>query len=478
MLPTRISRTLSGIAAVLAFPSVAGAATFWPLSLSDTVDSSPGDGACVDAWGQCTLRAAVIEANALGGPDEIRLPAGTFTFTLGGPDEDQAYTGDLDVREDLTVLGLGPGITILDANFLDRIFHGISAVDLTVKDLTVKNGWAESAMYTPTYGGAIWMYDYPAAGNLTLDNTLFEGNTVYDTGNAWGGAIATTGGGMLTITDSEFYYNAATGSTNDLGGAIKGGYYTTTVLDNCWITANSADIGGGVSLNGDSEIYDTTISANAATADGGGIQFYYFDHFMVGSSVYDNTASVVGGGLAVIAANLLFENATLSGNIAWKAGGAYVNNGWLGLIHATIANNRSTGDLTTGGVWLNASTGESTNSILARNNGVNRPDCKGTFTSHGHNLLGVYNNMAGSVCNGFSAPGDQVGTYGVPINPRLGSLGNYGGPTVTHSLRRSSPAIDQGDNFLSLGDDQRGVLRPRDGNGDGVAVCDIGAFEL
>jgi hypothetical protein len=40
-----------------------------------------------------------------------------------------------------------------------------------------------------------------------------------------------------------------------------------------------------------------------------------------------------------------------------------------------------------------------------------------------------------------------------------------------------SPVIDAGDNAACPAVDQRGVARPIDGDGDGVAVCDIGAVE-
>jgi hypothetical protein len=65
----------------------AHAATFTVNSTADAVDAHPGDGVCADASGHCTLRAAVMEANALSGPDTITLPAGTYTLTIPGISE-------------------------------------------------------------------------------------------------------------------------------------------------------------------------------------------------------------------------------------------------------------------------------------------------------------------------------------------------------------------------------------------------------
>src|SRR5262245_38281091 len=75
-------------------------AQFTVNSTADAPDLAPGNGLCATATGICTLRAAIQEANAhpndASGPDSISLPAGTYTFTRTGANEDAANTGDLD----------------------------------------------------------------------------------------------------------------------------------------------------------------------------------------------------------------------------------------------------------------------------------------------------------------------------------------------------------------------------------------------
>jgi hypothetical protein len=61
-------------------------------------------------------------------------------------------------------------------------------------------------------------------------------------------------------------------------------------------------------------------------------------------------------------------------------------------------------------------------------------------------------------------------------DPNLGMLASNGGPTQTMALQPASAAIDSAVSPCPTFD-QRGVFRPRDGDANGFAVCDVGAFE-
>jgi hypothetical protein len=74
---------------------------------------------------------------------------------------------------------------------------------------------------------------------------------------------------------------------------------------------------------------------------------------------------------------------------------------------------------------------------------------------------------------------------GTNVDPKLdpNGLRNNGGRTRTVALRWSSPAIDHGNNttcqVAPVSDqDQRGAVRPVDGDHNGTARCDIGGFEF
>ena len=75
--------------------------------------------------------------------------------------------------------------------------------------------------------------------------------------------------------------------------------------------------------------------------------------------------------------------------------------------------------------------------------------------------------------------GGYTGTGNIDLDPLLGLLANNGGFTKTHALGEGSPAIDVGnpDPVTCPSTDQRRHLRPLDGNGDGTAICDMGAYE-
>jgi hypothetical protein len=73
--------------------------------------------------GMLSLRQAVLDANNSQGANTIAVPAGSYTLTQYGADENGALTGDLDLTGKLTIQGAGDGTTIVDATALDRVFQ-------------------------------------------------------------------------------------------------------------------------------------------------------------------------------------------------------------------------------------------------------------------------------------------------------------------------------------------------------------------
>jgi hypothetical protein len=171
---------------------------------------------------------------------------------------------------------------------------------------------------------------------------------------------------------------------------------------------------------------------------------------------------------------LLLINSTISGNDGGISGGGIKVVGTTDLYNATITENEASEG---GGVYV-FGTLNAKNSIIAGNIDPSptnpMPDCSGTLISQGYNLIG---DTAG--CTIIGTTGNITG-----VAPGLGPLQNNGGPTLTHALQGSSAAIDAGQpsgctdqNGAVLTTDQRGYARPIDGDGNGSARCDMGAFE-
>lgn len=105
---------------LLALCSSAGAVIFNVDDTADLVDEDTTDGLCETFFTTCSLRAAIQQANALTGPgtDTINVPVGIYKLSLPRVGLDTPLTGDLDITDDLDIVGAGPGKTIIDARGL------------------------------------------------------------------------------------------------------------------------------------------------------------------------------------------------------------------------------------------------------------------------------------------------------------------------------------------------------------------------
>jgi hypothetical protein len=247
------------MAAMLLAPNPAHAATF-TVDRNDDPDPATAK-ACTAAASDCSLRGAIVAANAAAGADAITVPAGTYTLTRAGAGEDAASTGDLDITDadELTISGAGARATRVAggaAPFEDRIFDIRPDVTATITGLTVTGGKAGS-----DFGGGVWN-----EGDLTLGRVAVKGNTA----SGAGGILS--GSGMLNLTESTVSGNSVTGNPGDAGGVYLGG---TANITNSTISDNHATRynGGVTAVNGDAlvSIRNSTIASNTSPRLGGGI---------------------------------------------------------------------------------------------------------------------------------------------------------------------------------------------------------------
>ena len=415
---------LLGVATV-GLSAPAWAATFTVDSTADAVDVAPGDGICAAADGRCTLRAAVMEANAQPGPHSIVLPSGVYTLSLEGTGENGAATGDLDILEEITITGEGPQNTdrktVIDGAQIDRVFEVFGT--LRLEELTIENG----RILDPTFdggGGGI-----SNSGFLYLTRVVVRGNSAM-----------VGGGGILNysdafIADSTIAENAVVASpavARDLGG---GGICNESNLhvDRSTIFNNFAAFGGGLANDANAFITQSTLNGNTATNDGGG-------------GIWNDS-------------QLTVVSSTIAGNFG-RPGSAILD---------FFATERLAGVTIDGELAVDRGTIALANTILA---GTCVLSNGGTLASHGHNLVRE------ASC-ALAGDGDVQSA-----DLRLGALADNGGPTQTEALMPGSPAVDAGgDEPLSLpgyaggfigacpATDQRGIARPQG------AHCDIGAYE-
>lgn len=216
-------------------------------SMQDASDDNPGDGNCNDTAGNCSLRAAIEESNALSGVDIISVPVGDYPLSIFSP---------LSINADTSLIASGDGLAVIDASSINRSVSFIGAqngntpdVELIQLGLTGGNNFNGSGLTLD-------------AGNLLLDNSEVYGNSA---SSSFGGAgIQIDFSTTAIITNSSIYNNQI--PPGDAGGIFSLGELTlinSTISGNLGGDVETNETGGINISNGSAVIINSTITDNS-----------------------------------------------------------------------------------------------------------------------------------------------------------------------------------------------------------------------
>lgn len=357
--PLAFRRKLLISAGLFGFLQMSGYAA--DVTVTSTADSGSG-----------SLRQAIVDVSVGGEID--------FAPALAG--QTIALASELTIGKNLTITaaGLSTGVTLNGGGTKRMIRIGASQT-VTLRGLTFTNGNGTGAAQNG-FGGAVFN-----SGTTLIDQCKFTGNTTAN----YGGGIHNDLNSTLTVDFSTFQGNST-------------GFY-----------------GGAISNFGVMNLNRSTIVANTAGFQGGGVYSDFSSTVTITNSTFtQNVANFFGGGIFNGSPRLTLTSSTLIANTAVSLGGGIYND-FLGtpssnLNHVIVALNTAPGSANIFGPWAGGN----------------------NFTS-----------------------GD----------PKLSPLGNFGGPTQTMPPLPNSPVIDVG-GTTSLSTDQRGQARILNGG------IDIGAFEI
>jgi len=243
---------------------------------------------------------------------------------------DGTYTGDgnrdLDFRgKDITVRSIDPNdqnvvaATIIDCQgsigneHRDFYFHSGETSSAVLDGFTIKNGYKHpgagiycsdsgpiiknckitenTAEWSNGIGGGCFFSNSSAEiidCQITFNSAI---GTSPHSGNGWGGGIACEGS-TLKIKNTEINNNSGTASS----GGIGAGWNSNLYIDNCVISHNSSQFGGGLKFQDSNiNITNSTITRNSVEFSGGGFYCIRSNIIVTNTILWGDTGGEIDG---------------------------------------------------------------------------------------------------------------------------------------------------------------------------------------
>ncbi len=316
-------------------------------------------------------------------------------------------------------------------------------------------------------GPEVTTIDANGSGTVVLCDTDEGPNTVIDGFTITGGS-ASTGGGMKlqgsspTVSNCTFSGNAA-----DLGGGMYNLFSSPTVTKCAFRLNQAGSFGGGMYASGScATVSNCAFSGNTATL-GGGLANFLDCNLVVSNCTFNgNLASDAGGGVFSAASNPQVTNCMFSGNTATSGGGGIWLDGSGSVTNCTFGGNIAPSG---GGIRIASYSSPAVTSCIVWNNNPNEIVSAGTpfitFSDVQDGWPGVGN---------IDADPLFIDTDGPDDDPATSDDNDY-------RLAIDSACIEGGNNVAVPDDvvtDLDGNPRIVDGDEDGVATVDMGAYEF
>ncbi|MHC4072220.1 MAG: right-handed parallel beta-helix repeat-containing protein [Planctomycetota bacterium] len=376
-------------------------------------------------------------------------------------------SGDFDGND----VEVDPCDLLNDPTRAENSYHVVTAngTDETaiLEGFSITGGNANGPVTHDKRGGGMYNFNYSSP---MVTNCTFRGN------------LAGVGGGMYnygnpTVTNCTFSGNSSHGMFND--------YLSRPTVTNCTFIGNTARYGGGMYNYSESfsKVTNCTFSGNTANYEGGGMYHHYSSSIVTNCKFSGNTAGNDGGGMYnEHYSRLLMTNCTFSGNTAVSSGGGILNS----YSRLTVTNCTFIGNTArySGGMYNSRSSLTVTNCTFSGN------------TADYGGGMGNYSDSSPTVTNCIfwgDSPYEIYNSASIPTVTYCDIQGGYGSGTGnidddpcfvddTNDFRLlyDSPCVDAGNNSahsLPL-TDLAGNPRVVDSDVDGIAIVDMGAYEL